>query len=45
MNPKYDKGWFRKGDLEKEAGELDEAMDSYKTAQGLNTSFNLQGEI
>jgi tetratricopeptide (TPR) repeat protein len=44
-NPKYDKAWVRKGDIEKALGEVENAMESYKTAQGLNPTFNLQGEI
>lgn len=45
MNPKYDKGWYRKAEIEKEAGEWDNALESFKTAQGLNPAFNLQKEI
>lgn len=45
MNPKYDKGWYWKAEIEKEAGEWDNAMQSFKTAQGLNPAFNLQKEI
>lgn len=44
-NSKYDKAWYRKGDIEKSIGEVESALESFKTAQGLNPSFNLQGEI
>jgi DnaJ family protein C protein 7 len=44
-NPKYDKAWYRKGDIEKAIGEVENALESYKMAQGLNPGFNLQGEI
>lgn len=45
MNPKYDKAWYRKAEIEKEAEEWDNALQSFKTAQGLNPAFNLQKEI
>ncbi len=41
LNPKYDKGWYRKAEIEKESGEWENAMQSFKTAQGLNPAFNL----
>jgi DnaJ family protein C protein 7 len=44
-NPKYDKAWVRKGDIEKALGDIESALESYKTAQGYNPAFNLQGEI
>jgi hypothetical protein len=31
-NPKYDKAWLRKADIEKAAGEVESALESYKIA-------------
>jgi Tfp pilus assembly protein PilF len=31
-NPKYDKGWLRKADIEKALGEVENAFESYKIA-------------
>lgn len=36
---------MRKADIEKSLGEIENAFESYKIAQGLNPAFNLQGEI
>lgn len=41
LNNKYDKAWFRKAELEKETGDIENALESFKTAQGLNPQFNL----
>ena len=40
-DPKYDKAWYRKGDIEKASGDIQNAFQSFKVAQGLNPSFNL----
>ena len=41
----YDKAFYRKGEIEKAMGKWVEAEQSYRTAQGLNQSLNLQGRI
>lgn len=36
LDPKYDKAFYRKGDIEKSMGNYVDAEESYRNAQGLN---------